>query len=314
MSTKKRKCMVLMPFAQKFEEVYTQIFQPACRSQDVECWRADERAVPGSITSDIVEGILEADLIIADLTGQNTNVFYELGIAHTLNKHVITVCQNLDDVPFDIRSYRVLRYSQSISGAAALRTELERVMGELLTSERLPGNPVQDAMRLREKQLGSGGLAHEGRSSTPASPFETRIQEVLIDKAVSEIAAAVERITSPSGEYDSVAIIGPDGIDILLRFTIISPGHLIADAMIATYNEGYEWISERQIQKLNEFGWYSVSEVDWLPFQRDFRNWSLKDEYDFKLIALEAVQVLSEVYNVKKLDAITIEIQLYLSE
>lgn len=90
-SDDKKSCFVLMPFTQSLYEIYAQIYQPVCKRNNLYCWRVDELFRPGSISRDIMEGILDADVIIADLTGRNPNVFYELGIAHaTGNKTIMS--------------------------------------------------------------------------------------------------------------------------------------------------------------------------------------------------------------------------------
>src|SRR5688500_223780 len=101
-STAPKRCFVLMPFADKLREVYDNVYRAVCSELNIECWRVDEVSRPGSITRDIVEGILDADIIIADLTTRNANVFYELGIAHVVGNKTIMTAQSVDDVPFDI--------------------------------------------------------------------------------------------------------------------------------------------------------------------------------------------------------------------
>jgi hypothetical protein len=145
-SKAKRRCFVLMPFAPEYQEVYAQVYRPVCEANDVDCWRVDEIARPGSITKDIVEGIIEADIIIADLTTKNANVFYELGIAHCVGNKTIMTCQNRDDVPFDIANYRVIFYKQTISGSKDLMGKLDLAIKELLKYLDRTNNPVQEAL------------------------------------------------------------------------------------------------------------------------------------------------------------------------
>ena len=104
-----------MPFADQYREVYQEVYKPVCERSGMDCWRVDELARPGSITRDIVEGILDADVVIADLTSRNPNVFYELGIAHSVGNKTIMTTQSIADVPFDIANYRVLIYEQTHS-------------------------------------------------------------------------------------------------------------------------------------------------------------------------------------------------------
>lgn len=149
MNTHKKKCFVLMPFTEQLREVYTGVYRPTCKSLGIGCWRVDEIHRPGSITRGIVEGILDADIVIADLTTRNANVFYELGIAHSVGNTTIMTAQSIDGVPFDIASYRVIVYEQSISGSSKLKTKLTRAIQELLAALDQTNNPLQEALSSR---------------------------------------------------------------------------------------------------------------------------------------------------------------------
>lgn len=145
----RKKCFVLMPFADQYREVYQEVYKPVCERSGMDCWRVDELARPGSITRDIVEGILDADVVIADLTSRNPNVFYELGIAHSVGNKTIMTTQGIADVPFDIANYRVLIYEQTIRGSKKLAGELERAIHELLAALDRTNNPLQEVLSQR---------------------------------------------------------------------------------------------------------------------------------------------------------------------
>jgi hypothetical protein len=149
MSKPEKKCFVLMPFKSEMKEVYDEVYVPVCKKNDIKCWRVDEISRPGSITRDIVEGILDADIIIADLTEKNANVFYELGIAHSAGNKTIMTAQSRDDVPFDIASYRVIFYSQSIIGCRDLFKKMDEAIRELVTALDRTNNPFQEVIAQR---------------------------------------------------------------------------------------------------------------------------------------------------------------------
>ncbi|WP_346622562.1 hypothetical protein [Blastococcus montanus] len=79
-------------------------------SPDFEVLRADDDTNPGAITPRIVQSILEADLVIADITGANANVFYELAIAHGYRKPTVHIQESSERPPFDIKDMRILPY------------------------------------------------------------------------------------------------------------------------------------------------------------------------------------------------------------
>ncbi len=82
---------------------------------------------------DIRTSIESADLIIADLTGKNANVFYEVGICHAIEKPVLLLAQSMDDVPFDLRHRRVLLYSYSPRGCKRLELSLRDQVNAIST-------------------------------------------------------------------------------------------------------------------------------------------------------------------------------------
>lgn len=152
-----KTCFVLMPFRDRLLEVYTDVYVPACKQNGIKCWRVDEIARPGSITRDIVEGILDADVILADLTDRNPNVFYELGIAHSTGNKTIMTAQSREDVPFDIASYRVIFYEHSLRGCDKLKTQLDLALKELVTAMHRTNNPFQEVLAFR------GGIRPSGK-------------------------------------------------------------------------------------------------------------------------------------------------------
>jgi hypothetical protein len=72
--------------------------------------------------------ICGAGAIIADCTGRNPNVFYEIGIAHTIGKQVILLSQDVEDVPADLRYYRYLLYTPTESGQEELQEKLSQTV------------------------------------------------------------------------------------------------------------------------------------------------------------------------------------------
>lgn len=103
-------CFVMMPFGGWLDRYYHDIYAPAIRAAGLEPRRADELPDGGSIVTQIWKQIKQSSVLLADLSGQNANVFYELGIAHALGKPVVLTSSNLDDVPFDLRHLRVILY------------------------------------------------------------------------------------------------------------------------------------------------------------------------------------------------------------
>ncbi len=128
-SGNRNNCFVLMPFAESFEKVYESI-RRTCESPSVlfSCNRADDFYGAGHIMEDILSGIMSSDFIVADLTGKNPNVFYELGIVHSCKvaSKVVIISQCPDDVPFDLRHMRYIEYKSDPAGLCNLSCDIER--------------------------------------------------------------------------------------------------------------------------------------------------------------------------------------------
>jgi hypothetical protein len=116
-----------MPFAPAFDEVYETIREVLERPPlSFRCSRADELKGGGHIIEDILREIAEAEIIVADLTGRNPNVFYELGIVQMVKdvEKVILLSQDAESLPFDVRTFRCIIYKQTIHGARELQEKL----------------------------------------------------------------------------------------------------------------------------------------------------------------------------------------------
>lgn len=104
-------CFVVMPFAPPHGDYYAKIYEPAIQKSGLTPVRADNEIFgAGKIMDQIWSGIRAAKVLVAELTTRNPNVFYELGLAHALEKPVVLVSSNEDDVPFDLLHIRVIYY------------------------------------------------------------------------------------------------------------------------------------------------------------------------------------------------------------
>jgi len=106
-------CFVMMPFRPELHYMYLFMKQHIESTFDgVLCKRGDEKILTVPLLDKVVSYIQEADVVIADCTGRNPNVFYELGIAHTLKKDVILLTSDpIDEAPSDIRAFEFIRYA-----------------------------------------------------------------------------------------------------------------------------------------------------------------------------------------------------------
>jgi hypothetical protein len=123
-SVKEKHCFYLCPFSEPFDAVYREHVLPLVEAQGFTIERADEIFGTQPIIEDIWEGIVSSSVIIADVSGRNPNVMYEIGMAHTVGKPVIIMTQSIDDVPFDLKHHRCIVYSYTPKGCKDLEEKL----------------------------------------------------------------------------------------------------------------------------------------------------------------------------------------------
>ena len=110
---------VMMPFDLGFNSVYAAL-QRTAKTVGLICRRADDIWENPAIIQDVVSLIDRSKIVICDCTGRNPNVFYEIGIAHTLGREVILITQSDADIPFDLRHLRYVRYLNNAEGLETL--------------------------------------------------------------------------------------------------------------------------------------------------------------------------------------------------
>lgn len=158
------KCFVIMPFAPAFDAVYKAIEQ-ATEGPDLcfDCSRADSLEGGGHVIEDILREIAEAEVVVADLTGQNPNVFYELGIAQMVKDvdKVILLSQDIGSIPFDLRVFRCITYSRSAAGLKALKPKLVASVKSVAKKSFRFTIVDQGTYVFAERVMGPDGLAYD---------------------------------------------------------------------------------------------------------------------------------------------------------
>jgi hypothetical protein len=114
---------VMLPFKQ--QKAFDAVKQ-ACGNLSLDCAKADDIWENATFIQDIFELIFTSRVVVADFTGKNPNVFYEVGIAHTLGKTVVPITQSISDVPSDLGHHRALLYYPNEQGYKDLTIEIEK--------------------------------------------------------------------------------------------------------------------------------------------------------------------------------------------
>jgi hypothetical protein len=206
-------CFVISPFGGYFNSYHTAIFEPAIEAAKLKPCRADDLYRPSSIIHDIWNYVSGATVLLADLTGKNPNVLYELGLAHAIGKPVVMVTQVLDDVPFDLRNLRVITYDlRDPAWAKLLGDSITHALEEVLVAPESAVPPVF----LRERK----------ESKSPqVSPMEKKLLELT--QQVESLRRSQRRLSSD----DEVMLEGPDEARALIRryVSMGMPSRMIID-------------------------------------------------------------------------------------
>lgn len=125
-SVNKKSVFVLTPFIQREQETFDMI-KTTCTDVNLSCTRGDEIYRDKDILSHIIISIAESSVIIANLNGRNPNVFYELGICHSLGKPVILISKTKNNLPFDIQNKNVVFYEDLNDLQVKLKNEFLKV-------------------------------------------------------------------------------------------------------------------------------------------------------------------------------------------
>jgi hypothetical protein len=192
-----RECFFIAPIGEegsqvrkRSDPVHKHIVSPAAKEAGLKAVRADELAAPGRITNQIIDHLLHARSAVADLTGRNPNVFYELGVRHMANLPVaLIVAHDEPALPFDLAQMRVIRYDHTNLDSAELcrKTLVDHLRAGL---EGAVDSPISDFDR-------------------PPSGyrFEQWLSEMVNDVRETLVARLAEdpRLTEATGEADRSA-------------------------------------------------------------------------------------------------------------
>lgn len=205
-----KKCFVIMPYGSADEErrrrflgVYQSVILPAATQAGYECKRSDMAAEPGNITHDIVRDLVDADIVIADLTEANANVFFELGVRHAVKKSgTVHIIDRDHKLPFDIQQYRTIEYSVHLADIPDAINAIVSAIQKREKSPERPDNPVHDAipeLPLNLLATGDSVLRNQLKSS-----------EQYLEEARTELAEVKKKLS----QFDPVGTLLSGNIEV----------------------------------------------------------------------------------------------------
>ncbi len=212
----KTRCFVIMPFSDTLHDgsratsggqwthIYNQWIKRAVESfkhEPIACSRS--LAIPGNFVKGIISDLSEADLVIADITGNKPNVFYELGIRHALRTGTILISQDLGSVPSDLKSYYTFGYSYTDKAHEyedyfqKFEKELHEKIEAFLTGAVLTDSPVSDFLGFRYEVY---------KKQMESDRAELRRLVVACGKALEENYNVCEFLLSAVGDAEPIPL------------------------------------------------------------------------------------------------------------
>jgi hypothetical protein len=129
------RLFVVMQYGEPYDGLYTDVLKPIAEEKGLHAYRADDVYKPGIILQDIIRGIVESEIVIAEITPPNPNVFYELGYAHALDKTTILLAERGRELPFDVQGYRCIFYDNTIRGKGDVEKHLLKHLDNIIQEE-----------------------------------------------------------------------------------------------------------------------------------------------------------------------------------
>lgn len=192
---KEKKCFVIAPIGEdnsetrkRSNQILKHIIEPVTSQLGYTTTRADKLSKPGIITSQIINHLLEDELVVADLTEKNPNVFYELAVRHAIRKPVVQMIFHTETLPFDVSASRTIKFDhKDLDSVAYCKEELNKQIQEVEKDVNLVDSPISNAIDI--KSLNSSG--------DPLAKSNAEIMYML-QEMKGEIAGIRESLTDTS--------------------------------------------------------------------------------------------------------------------
>ncbi len=171
------------PERTRANDVFEYVITEVANEKGLEAKRVDRDPTPGVVTTQIVQGIINATLVVADLTGKNPNVYYELGVGNSFAKPTVLLVNEPSGLPFDVRNERmiILGSDETLGAKAAAhaRAELAAAIEAVFDPDYRVSNLVTEAAAARSLD-----------ALAPRDPVASELS-VIRDK-LTELASAVD--------------------------------------------------------------------------------------------------------------------------
>jgi len=152
-----KECFVVSPIGpetsetrERADKLLEHVIRDTVKDLGYETVRADELDEPGQISVQVIQHTVNADLVIADLTGENPNVFYELAIRHATHNPFLQIIEKGNNIPFDISDQRTIKIDiQDLDSVDTAQSEIENQIKNIESGDHEVDSPVSTAMNLQ---------------------------------------------------------------------------------------------------------------------------------------------------------------------
>lgn len=151
-----KKCFVITPIGpanspirRKIDGLIDEVIEPVMKELGYEVEVSHRISESGTMTATIIKRVYNSDLVIANLTGNNPNVMYEVALRHASAKPIIHITENVAELPFDVNDQRTIQYADDMFGAMELKETLKKMV-KSIDFDTLSNNPVTDALGRRD--------------------------------------------------------------------------------------------------------------------------------------------------------------------
>lgn len=190
---------------ERLDHIYTEWIKPTIESisispseeKTITCHRADKENRPGEIIDHILEHLISADIVIADLSGKNPNVFYELGVRHAIKKNTILIADNIDDIPFDLRGQRAIPYQFDPIKLVEFKKSLIETVSNVISSDIQIDNPVRQFLYNKEVERISASSTPPGYDIVISILSEMATMKSTFENQMGDMKKMIQDMTSP---------------------------------------------------------------------------------------------------------------------
>lgn len=153
MPTENKSCFIITPIGpddsiirRQADGVIDAVIEPVLVNLGYEVTVAHRMSEGGSITRQVIQNVINSELVVANLTGLNPNVMYELAIRHAIRKPLVQICEKDTNLPFDISEQRTIFYTNDMKGTVELKTSFEAMVASAIEDDKID-NPIYRAIQ-----------------------------------------------------------------------------------------------------------------------------------------------------------------------